>query len=249
MPALPRLLYLLLPAATLTLLSGCTQLDLKKPLSWPFASEDKPKVPDRVVAVWSDSVLYKADRPPVRGFGGRLMFYGREGDEPIKVDGSLVVYAFDEAGRDPGNARPDRKYVFPSEHFDIHYSKSELGHSYSVWVPWDEVGGEQKEISLIARFLPANGAPLIGEQAQHLLPGTPPQPARRELARQVHHTPAGEGRVRPSRTRGPAVPNSFRGPRVARHRNRWRPPRSRSRHGSAANGRWLRSDREPPGRQ
>ena len=55
----------------------------------------------------------------------------------MKGRGSLVVYAFDETDRDPANMKPDRKFVFTQEQFEKHYSKSTLGHSYSVWLPWD----------------------------------------------------------------------------------------------------------------
>ena len=198
MRSVPRLLYLLLPAATLSLLTGCTQLDLKKPIQWPFASEDKPGVPSRVATVWTDAVHYHPDRPADRGFGGRLFFYGREGDAPIKIDGSLVVYAFNETGRSPSDAKPDRKYVFSRENLDKHYSMSDIGHSYSFWIRWDEVGGEQTKISLIARFLPADGAPVIGEQTKHLLPGTLPQYAGQpgERPQQIHGSPPGNTQVR-----------------------------------------------------
>jgi len=194
----PRLLYVLLPAATITLLAGCAPLNLKNPFPWPLAPEDKPHVPSRVVTIWTDTVLYNADRPPERGFGGRLLFYGAK-DKPIKIDGCLVVYAFDETNRDPSNAKPDRKYVFPKELFAKHYSECGVGHSYSVWVPWDEVGGEQKQISLIVRFLPAGGAPVIGEMTKHLLPGRPPQPAagNAQLAPQGGAAPVGQSPVYP----------------------------------------------------
>ena len=32
----------------------------------------------------------------VRGFGGRVIFYGEAKDLPIEVDGSLIVYAWDD---------------------------------------------------------------------------------------------------------------------------------------------------------
>ena len=104
------------------------------------------------------------------------MFYEGKKESPIKVDGVLVVYAFDENGRDPNSARPDRKYVFTPEQLPAHYSKSKLGHSYSVWIPWDEVGGVQKEISLIVRFEPKNSPAIVGDQHRLLLPGTSRQP-------------------------------------------------------------------------
>ena len=100
------------------------------------------------------------------------MFYEGKNEEPIKVDGTLVVYAFDETNRDANNARPDRKYVFTPQQLPLHYSKSKVGHSYSVWMPWDEVGGVQKEITLIVRFQPKEEAPVaISDPCRQLLPG------------------------------------------------------------------------------
>ena len=124
-----------------------------------------------MVSTWADTVLHKAGEKPVRGFGGRLVFFGQESDEPVRVDGQLVVYAFDESGRELHDTQPTRKFVFPAEQFVRHESESKLGPSYSVWLPWDEVGGEQKNISLIARFEAKNGPLVMGEQTRHLLPG------------------------------------------------------------------------------
>ena len=67
---------------------------------WPFNREDKPGKPDKIIALWSDTVLTQTGQPPIRGFGGRLMFYEGKKEEPIKVEGTLVVYAFDETDRD-----------------------------------------------------------------------------------------------------------------------------------------------------
>ena len=91
-------------------------------------------------------------RLPCEDLAAGCYFTPTKRDEPIKVDGTLTVYVFDETNRDPNNVRPDRKYVFTKEQFPSHYSKSKFGHSYSVWIPWDEAGGEQKEISMIVRF-------------------------------------------------------------------------------------------------
>jgi len=146
---------------------------------WPFKKEEKPGKPDKIVALWSDTVLTQTGQPPLRGFGGRLMFYEGKQEDPVKVEGTLVVYAFEETDRDANNSRPDRKYVFTPQQLPSHYSKSKIGHSYSVWLPWDEVGGFQKEITLIVRFQPKEGTAAIGEPARQLLPGRipPPKPA------------------------------------------------------------------------
>ncbi len=141
--------------------------------TWPFRDKNKPQqgVPARIVCAWTDTVLNQVGQKPQRGFGGRLTFYDKDGKKPILVDGQLVVYAFDEAGRDPTDNKPTRRYVFPAEQMPIHMSKSELGASYSFWLPWDEAGGPKTEVSLICRFEPKGGAVVTGEQTKHLLPG------------------------------------------------------------------------------
>jgi hypothetical protein len=141
--------------------------------TWPFRDKDKPQegIPVRMVGAWTDTVMSQPGQKSQRGFGGRLMFYDKDGKKPILVDGQLVVYAFDEAGRDPADNKPTRRYVFPADQMPVHMSKSEIGASYSFWLPWDEAGGPKSEVSLMCRFEPKGGAVVTGEQTKHLLPG------------------------------------------------------------------------------
>jgi hypothetical protein len=144
--------------------------DLDKATPW---GDDGPEegTPVRLVGTWTDTVLHQSGKAPQRGFGGRLIFYGEDSNDPILVDGQLVVYAFDETNREPTDNKPTRRYVFPPDQVARRMSQSELGPSYSFWLPWDEAGGPQTEVSLIARFQPKDGAVVIGEQTRHLLPG------------------------------------------------------------------------------
>jgi hypothetical protein len=130
--------------------------------------------PLKVVAFWTDTIRTADGQPAMRGFGGRLMFYDGKSGKPAKVAGTLVIYGFDESLTNPDNPRPDRKFVFTPEQFAKHYSKSDLGHSYSFWIPWDRVGGETKEIGLICRFTPVEGGAIVSEQVRQLLPGVGP---------------------------------------------------------------------------
>jgi hypothetical protein len=139
--------------------------------SWPWRDGPDEGIPLRVVGTWTDTVLHQPGQKPQRGFGGRLMFYGRDEKEPILVDGQLVVYAFDETCRNPTDNKPTRRYVFPPDQLPLHMSESEIGASYSFWLPWDEAGGQRTEVSLICRFEPKGGAVITGEQTKHLLPG------------------------------------------------------------------------------
>jgi len=146
-------------------------LDVRRVFGHKADEPAPPEVPLRMVSSWTDTVLSKTDKKPQRGFGGRLTFFGQDRESLIRVDGQLVVYAFEETEGQPRSTQPTRRYVFPREQFVRHESESTLGPSYSVWLPWDEVGGERKNISLIARFEPKGGPLLVGEQTSHLLPG------------------------------------------------------------------------------
>ena len=173
--------------------------DLRRDIPWRIGDVKSSKTPTKIAAVWTDAVLHQAGKPATRGFGGRLMFYGPDGNTPIKVDGTLVVYAFDEEGRSPTDVKPDRKYVFPPEQFARHYSKSKLGHSYSVWIPWDEVGGPRKEISLITRFIPKNGGTaVVSAPSRQILPGLPTAEAPAYSAAQPAPSPSAHYAARPN---------------------------------------------------
>ena len=171
-PGLRSLLLLLLVSP------GCAEFNLRDRMPWLMGMTGEFRRPMRVVAIWTDTVLTVPGQLPRRGFGARLMFYEANKEKPIKVAGTLTVYAFDEQGRAKTDAKPDRKYVFTADQFSKHYSKSELGHSYSVWVPWDSIGGESREISLIVRFEPLEGGAVVSEQVKQFLPGTKPAEPR-----------------------------------------------------------------------
>ncbi|QDV73632.1 hypothetical protein [Botrimarina mediterranea] len=165
------------------LLAGCrgasstvakteTPFKMPNPMEWG-ANPDEPRKgePERIVATWADTVRQTPGEPAERGFGGRLYFYDH-GADPIEVDGRLVVYAFDESGRDPTDHRPTRRFVFPPDQLPKNMSVSEIGPSYSVWLPWGTVDAAPTHVSLIARFEPVRGGGLVvSDQARQRLPG------------------------------------------------------------------------------
>ena len=153
----------------LLLVCGCSQLEINKSLRWERKEED-PKAA-RILAIWSDTILNTAGKPAMRGFGGRIFFYGEKEGNPIEVDGAVLVYAFDAEKIDKTSVAPEKKYVFPAENLASHYSKCSLGHSYSFWLPWDKVGGKTRQVSLIVRFEGADGTVVLSDSSRKLLPG------------------------------------------------------------------------------
>ncbi len=132
----------------------------------------KTVTPVRMAVIWKENVLRPEGKNAVKGFTGRLYFYN-DSDELATADGELVVYGYDDSQSISSDVA-DRKYVFPAEKFAGHYSKSELGHSYSIWIPWEEYGGERKSISLVPVFKTTDNQFIQGSTNRLSLTGRPP---------------------------------------------------------------------------
>jgi hypothetical protein len=179
--------YLLLGAFCVAGSAGCAIEDFKPSKlfsledTWPFGDDLEEGTPTRVVGAWTDTVMTKQGQAAQRGFGGRLAFYDGKTEKSIIVDGELVIYAFDETNRVPTDTKPTRRYVFPADQLPLRMSESELGATYSFWLPWDEAGGPQTEVSLICRFQPKSGQIVVSEQTKHRLPGAVPVAGANQL--------------------------------------------------------------------
>ena len=127
-----------------------------------------------MAAIWKDSVFEKPGSASVRGFGARIFFYDVD-NQAVKADGELLVYGFDDSNElKADNSKADRKYVFQADKFQSHFSETDLGPSYSVWIPWEKVGGFRKTITLIPVFKTADGRVLKSGQSMNVLPGRNP---------------------------------------------------------------------------
>jgi hypothetical protein len=136
-------------------------------------SDDSP-LPQTMAAIWKDSVFEKPGTPSVRGFGARIFFYD-EDNQAVKADGELIVYGFDDSNElKADNSKADRKYVFQVDKFQTHFSETDLGPSYSVWIPWEKVGGFRKTITLIPVFKTSDGRVIKSGQSINVLPGRNP---------------------------------------------------------------------------
>ena len=179
---IPMKRLIILAAASLVLCSGCSVINDSMRVSeknsiWnpveTLASKKKDPSeeampPQTMAAIWNFAVYEKPGSPSIRGLGGRLYFYDAK-NNAVKADGELIVYGFDE---DSGSkSKPDKKFVFRASEFQSHYSKSALGGSYSIWIPWDKVGGYRKSVTLLPVFKGTDGKIIRAEQSINLLAG------------------------------------------------------------------------------
>lgn len=176
-------------------LTGCQSWSVPGVTSWmknPLAKSEPVNAPQRMAVIWSEDLMTAADGPPTRGFGGRIYFYDAQ-DKPMKADGQLVVFAFNDSRMQPGKERiPDRKYVFPADKLAEHFSESPIGPSYSVWLPWDQVPAAQTEISLLPVFSTKEGKLVVGAQNSNLL-----------IARNIDGSASMENRIQVTRSTRP----------------------------------------------
>jgi hypothetical protein len=162
-------------------LSGCasfTETDTKKKKkdkSWYSFKKKEYQVPQAVNVTWAYDLLAVPGKPPTRGFGGRFYFYN-EKSQAIPVDGELMVYGFDDTHGTSDSMdlnQATKRFKFTAEQLTSHFSESQLGASYSVWIPWDAAPGDQKKIMLIPTFIAKDGKLVRGAAATLNLPGKP----------------------------------------------------------------------------
>jgi len=161
-----------------TLLTGCNMFPKDDDVQRDWLGREVEiiyGVPSKVVAIWTNSVFNEAGNAPVRGLGGRVYFYDAE-HRPVRVEGKLSIFMYDDTTGSLVDVKQEADKVvhFTQEEVEGNFSPSEFGPSYSFWVPWDEVGGDRKQLSVIPVFTDTTGHMLVGEQARHLLPGTEP---------------------------------------------------------------------------
>ncbi len=152
-----------------------TGWDWKNPLSkkQPEVQESAYGRPARMAVIWTPDVLTVPGKPPTRGFGGRIYFYNNE-DKAIPVDGQLIVYGYDDTDPQKAHTVPDRRFGFTPEQFTQHFTPTEIGASYSIWIPWDTGESQYRAVSLVPVFTSTNGHRVIGQPSINVLQGPKP---------------------------------------------------------------------------
>ncbi|MDR0610880.1 MAG: hypothetical protein LBG58_12270 [Planctomycetaceae bacterium] len=134
---------------------GCqTNLTLKRMQAKNPLAKNSVKTPTKMVDVWNTYAQTTPEGKIVRGIAGRIHFYNDyKKKQSVKVDGDLTVFIFDGNEKNPAHAKPLKVYQFRSETLNKHYAfKKPLGHGYDFFLPFDEIGGEEKNLCVMTRF-------------------------------------------------------------------------------------------------
>jgi len=180
MTFLPRYIRrLLLTAGLLSVFTGCSgrnALDVGK-----LVTPERPAQPgpvSRIVPVWKPAQGRDMNGSPARGVAGQIFFFTPGNDSPIPVDGTVVIYVFDNQGTPEEQKKPIHRFRFEPDAWNMHRHKGRFGTTYHVFIPYTRKVVHQVEASFNVRFFPRKSSrrPVSSEMVAVTLPG----PLRKE---------------------------------------------------------------------
>lgn len=154
--------------------SGCTSLPafsklVTKKKTSPVASAEHPVV--ECICLWEAGEGTGLDGLPCRGFAGQILFFARGYSEPVRVDGDVTVYLFDDQGTPDEQGKPLHQYQFDSEAFQAFRTETNLGSAYQLFIPYPRKGTHRASCSLRVKVSPPYGNPVYSRMATVLLSG------------------------------------------------------------------------------
>ncbi len=156
----------------LALGSGCSGLPIlkSKRAQIPEANSKNPVV--RVISVWEPSEGQGLDGLPTRGFAGQLLFFTPGNNSPVRVNGDVRIYLFDDQGTPEERSKPIHQFDFVGDAWTVHLQNGALGPSYHLFIPYTKRHPYQCRCSLRARLTPKDGPPVFSETVQITLRGS-----------------------------------------------------------------------------
>lgn len=142
--------------------SGCAALQLPWGKErFAKASSQNPVV--QIVCLWEQAEGRDPDNVPCRGFAGQIMFLGNRHATPVEIEGDIRIYLFDDFGTVEEQSKPLHQFDFNHDAWKIHLTKSAVGPSYSVFVPYTRRGQHNPKCSLRLRLTPKSGPVIFSD--------------------------------------------------------------------------------------
>ena len=170
---------MLLASRTMTsLLCGCLLLSLTGcvTLHFPFGKNHMQKASARnpvtqIICIWQPSEGRDPNGMPCRGFAGQILFLAGRNSLPVKVEGDVRIYLFDDQGTSEEQTKPMHQYDFDSTSWSVHLTKGTLGPTYSVFVPYTRRGTYEAKCALRVRLNSSDQPAVFSDMASIPLDG------------------------------------------------------------------------------
>ncbi|MBX3449571.1 MAG: hypothetical protein KF777_08440 [Planctomycetaceae bacterium] len=156
-------------------LAGCAGLDLsrmslaKKP---EYRTVDARHPVVEVMCLWEPGEGRDTQGLPTRGFAGQVLFFGMGVAEPMKVNGDVKVYVFDDHGTEEERKKPIHIFEFPADVWNTYFRVGNVGASYQIFIPYTRPGSNLANCSLRLRYSDTVSGALYSKSATLTLPGT-----------------------------------------------------------------------------
>jgi len=150
--------------------SGCATLHLPwNPVMNAKATATNPAV--QIVCLWEQADGRDPEGLPCRGFAGQILFLANRNATPVEIDGDVRIYLFDNIGTADDQSKPLRQFDFDAAAWNVHLTKSAVGPSYSVFVPYVRRGTLNAQCALRIRMEPKVGPTIFSELSSLPLKG------------------------------------------------------------------------------
>ena len=164
-----RIVMPLTCAMFLCSLVGCSTFHVPFEKKIPKASASDPVV--QVLCLWQQAEGRDPEGYPCKGFSGQILFLSNKAATPVQCDGDVRIYLFDDQGDTEAQAKPLRQFDFDAGSWDVHLTKTSLGPTYSVFVPYVRRGVKDANCALRIRLKPKTGPVVFSELSNMPLNG------------------------------------------------------------------------------
>ncbi len=154
---------------SLLLSSGCATLDIPWFDRMPEAGRRNPVV--QIVCMWEPSEGRDPQGAPCRGFAGQILFLGNRGGTPVKVEGEVSVYVFDDLGTEAEQATPIHQFNFDAGAWNRHLQKGSLGPAYYCFIPYTRPGNMAANCTVRLKLTPQEGQGLTSDPSHIAMRG------------------------------------------------------------------------------
>jgi hypothetical protein len=162
------------------LTSGCAALNLFNLRGEKFQSADRQNPATEILAIWQATDGPGLKGVPTRGFSGQIYFFTQGVSAPVKVEGKVRVYVFDDRGTVAEQGKPIHEFDFEPAAWAAHFQNSNLGAAYGLFIPYTREDYHQAICSLRVRFVPKAGPTVYSPMSTIVLPGPPLRAAANE---------------------------------------------------------------------
>ena len=151
--------------------AGCSTIDVNLPWekSIPTASEKHPV--REVMALWQPGEGRGLDQLPTRGFAGQILFFAAGIKTPVKVDGDVTIYVFDDVGTREEQKKPIHQFNFDAGSWNTYLTKTNFGPAYQIFIPYTRKGAHQANCALRIKLEPVSGSKMFSDVANVVLKG------------------------------------------------------------------------------